>query len=303
MPVNKIKGGDDILADQQNNLTEQHGLLAQRQTGFCVVRVRTRAGNITSNQLHKVAELADKYGRGQLHFTTRQSVEMYWVPEGQLGAVLQEIDDAGLLPAIRGPRMRTVVACPGALLCKYGMCDTIALATHLDKSVVGRKLPTKTKIGISGCPNSCSKPQENDIGLQGVMLPKVVDGCVGCRACLHACKVKAIAVQNCTPRIDFRKCVGCGLCVTECPKNVFLADKQGYRVYVGGRIGKKPKLGTKILALIPEMDAYSYIQTILDAYESFSNQGERISDVVKRLGIVAFRQETLNKMFPKKMLD
>jgi len=291
------------LVDLQNSLIEQHGLLAQRQKGFCVVRVRTRAGNMTSDQLRTVADLADKYGRGQLHFTTRQSVEMYWVPDNRLGAALQEINDSGLLPSIRGPRMRTVVACPGASFCKFGICDTITLATRLDKSVVGRKLPTKTKIGISGCPNSCSKPQENDIGLQGVIIPKIADGCVGCNACAKACKVNAIEVKDCAPRIDYHECVGCGSCVKVCSTQALIGERQGYRVYVGGRIGKRPKLGTKIATAIPEIDAISCIEAILEAYDSLGNTGERISEIVKRLGKAAFRQAISTKLSPHKTLD
>jgi len=286
------------VGNQDDSIIGQHGLLAQKQAGFCVVRVRTRGGNITSDHLRKVAELADKYGRGQLHFTTRQSIEMYWIPSDQLGPMLREIADSGLLPSIRGPRMRTVVACPGASLCKFGICDTSTLATQLDKSVVGRQLPTKTKIGISGCPNSCSKPQENDIGLQGIIVPRVTDGCVGCSACVQVCKVLAIEVQDRTPRINFRGCVGCGLCIKSCPTHSLLGAKQGYKVYVGGRIGKKPRLGIKMFAVIPESKAYSYVEAILEAYHRFGNEGERISDVLKRHGIVALRQVVAAKLSP-----
>jgi dissimilatory sulfite reductase (desulfoviridin) alpha/beta subunit len=69
----------------QHNSIRQHGHIKQQQQGFVAVRIRTIAGNMTSDQLRKVAYLSDKYGQGQLHITTRQSVEIHWVQENQKG--------------------------------------------------------------------------------------------------------------------------------------------------------------------------------------------------------------------------
>ncbi|HWR10095.1 4Fe-4S binding protein [Sporomusa sp.] len=274
-----------------HNATRQHGKIDQQQPGFSAIRIRTIAGNLTSDQFHKLAELSVKYGRGQLHITTRQSVEIHWVQENQLDLVFKEIHDFGLLLAVRGARVLTVIACPGIRLCKRGIGDTIMLTTQLNDLIVGQELAGKTKIAVSGCPSSCAKPQINDIGLHGVAIPAVTSGCVGCNCCIQGCKVAAMEVRGFMPHIDMNKCVGCGTCVKNCPQQALRAEKQGYAVYVGGKIGKQPMLGTRIFAVIPEQEAISYVQAILDVYKRLGLKGERIGDVIDRIGVAAFQQE------------
>ena len=169
------------------------------------------------------------------------------MPEEKLDQALQALTDANLLLAVRGPRVLTTIACPGAALCKKGICDTGALTAQLNESMVGREQPGKTKIAVSGCPNSCAKPQINDIGLHGVIVPSVRGGCTECGACVSVCKVKAISVQNHIPHIDFEQCVLCGLCVRACVPKALVAEKQGYTVYVGGKVGRKTDAGPKTI--------------------------------------------------------
>jgi anaerobic sulfite reductase subunit C len=285
--------------DGPTNSIRQHGHIEQRQKGFSAVRIRIIAGNMTSNQLRKVADLSDKYGQGQLHITTRQSVEIHWVQEKQFDKIFQEIHDSGLLLAVRGSRIMTVIACPGRTLCKKGIGDTVMLATHLNDVMVGRELSGKTKIAVSGCPNSCAKPQINDIGLHGVTIPIVTDGCIGCNFCVQSCKAEAIEVREFIPYIDRKKCIECGICVKICPKQVLIAERQGYAVYVGGKIGRKPMLGTKIFSVIPEQEAISYIQGILDVYNRLGFKGERIGAMINRIGIANFQKELLRQELSK----
>lgn len=275
----------------QTDAILQHGQIQQPQPGFSAVRIRTIAGNMTSGQFRKAAGLADKYGRGQLHITTRQSVEIHWVQTDQLAAIFQEILDSGLLLAIRGMRIMTVIACPGRSLCRRGLGDTATLAFQLNESLVGRELAGKTKIAVSGCPSSCAKPQINDIGLHGVIIPAVTGHCAGCSLCAHNCQAGAIEVQNGISRIDSKKCIGCGRCVQNCPHQALIAEKQGFAVYIGGKIGKKPLLGTRIFTVIPESEALSCIHAILAAYKRLGTKGERIGDTIRRLGMTALEQE------------
>ncbi len=278
-----------------NDPINKHGQIEQLQKGFFAVRIRTIAGNLSSEQLRKVAELTDKYGRGQLHITTRQSLEIHWVQELRLADLFREIQDAGLLLAVRGARMLSVIACPGRTLCQRGISDTIMLTNRLNEGMVGNELPGKTKIAVSGCPSSCAKPQINDIGLHGVSIPAVNGGCVGCGVCAQSCKVKAAQIHNGRLSINGSKCVGCGVCVKKCPHQVLSSERQGYAIYVGGKIGRVPMLGTKLFASIPEEEAVFYIETILDVYQQLSLEGERIGTVIKRIGLDTFREELFKK--------
>lgn len=284
---------------EQHSSMRRHGRIEQQQRGFTAVRIRTVGGHMTSDQLRKVADLAEAYGRGQLHITTRQSVEIHWVEENRLNSIFQEIHNSGLLLAVRGARIMTVVACPGIKLCRKGIGDTAMLAIQLNASVVGREMAGKTKIAVSGCPSSCAKPQINDIGLHGVIIPAVAGGCAGCNACIKACKVEAIQVRESGPDIDRERCIGCGSCVRNCPQQALIAGRQGYAVYAGGKIGKRPMLGVKLLSAVPEQDAAAYIQVMLDVYQRLGLKGERIGEMMKRIGAANFQQE-VSKLFSAK---
>lgn len=274
---------------------KQHGFIEQKQKGFYSLRIRTRAGNMTTEQLRKVADLADKYAKGQVHFTTRQSVEMPWVPEVHYRAMMQEIKDAGLLWAVCGQRMRTIVACPGAAICRFGLVDTVSLAGKLDEIYVGQELPSKTKLGISGCANSCGKPQENDIGLQGVIEPVLGEGCIGCGVCSMLCKAQAVELVNDEPVFNKEKCIGCGRCMNICPERAIEAKYFGYNLYVGGKIGRFPQLGVKVVEAIAESDVVSYLEAVLAAYRSLAQKGERVANVINRVGLELFTSEIVRQ--------
>ncbi|QJW47856.1 4Fe-4S dicluster domain-containing protein [bacterium BFN5] len=279
--------------DGKHDFIEKHGYIKQREEGFFAIRIRTIAGKLTSDQLRSLACLADNYANGQIHITTRQSVELHWVQENRLESVFQEIHELGLLHAVRGSRVFTVIACPGISLCKKGICNTVNLAEQLDAFMVGRVQPAKTKIALSGCPNSCAKPQINDIGLHGVIIPTVGLGCIGCKTCENICKVKAVSMQNGQPQIETEKCLSCGVCVRNCPRQALRVHKQGYSLYIGGKIGKKPMLGHKLFTVIPEQDAIFYIENILAVYNRLAGKNERIGDVINRIGLSSFRQAVL----------
>lgn len=271
-------------------------MIEQKQTGFRAVRIRTVGGNLSSQQLKILAELAEKYGKGQLHLTTRQSVEIHWIAATAVDAMLAEVRAMSLLPAVRGTRVLTVMACPGAALCRKGIGDAADLALQLNTAVVGREQPGKTKIAVSGCPNSCVKAQINDIGLHGVIIPEVQAGCDGCNACAAVCKINAIAVRDKVPVIDHESCVWCGLCARICPQQALTVAKQGYALYVGGKVGRQPVLGSKLFAVVPPEAAVSVISAVLEVYGELGRQGERIADVLRRTGLVHFRQAVVDRL-------
>lgn len=278
-------------------LTDEYkarGFIAQKQKGYYVTRIRTRAGNMTSKQIVRVAQLADKYGQGYVHFTTRQAVEIPGVQETDYEAIMQEIREADLLPAVCGPRVRTIVACPGLAYCKFGLLDTVSLAENLDELFVGLELPAKTKIAISGCPNSCAKPQENDIGLQGSATVEVQDGCIGCNACVKTCRVKAITVAQNRPLIDKHECINCGRCAAICPAKAVTVKHVGYNLYIGGKIGRQPRLGTKIITAIPQTHVVLHVEAVINVYKQLANKGERIANMLERIDL-EYLQTEINK--------
>ncbi|RLI85684.1 MAG: NAD(P)/FAD-dependent oxidoreductase, partial [Archaeoglobales archaeon] len=77
-------------------------------------------------------------------------------------------EEVGLVPtAANGPCVRSVKVCPGKTYCKIGLQETLELGLELEKRYSGLVLPSKFKIGVSGCPNSCTEPVVKDLGFMG----------------------------------------------------------------------------------------------------------------------------------------
>lgn len=58
-----------------------------------------------------------------------------------------------------------VQACPGNIVCKYGVQDSLGLGIEIEEFFLGMDLPAKVKIGISGCSFCCGESFVRDIGI------------------------------------------------------------------------------------------------------------------------------------------
>lgn len=150
------------------------GFLHNKGTDCFSARIVTVNGKITSAQVRALADLSDTYGNGVVTFTTRQSVEMQGIPFAQIPAFTDAVKAMGLFVGGTGPKVRPVVACKGTT-CPCGLIDTFALSAAIHKRFYEGwhdvALPGKFKIAVGGCPNNCVKPDLNDLGVVGCVLP------------------------------------------------------------------------------------------------------------------------------------
>ena len=105
-----------------------------------------------------------------MHATVRQGIEIPFVRYEDIEAVEKQLRAAAILTGTSGPRLRTTTACPGTNWCKSGLIDTFHLAERIEKETgikCGMDLPHKFKIAISGCANTCTRPQGSEIGIHG----------------------------------------------------------------------------------------------------------------------------------------
>ena len=150
------------------------GFLHNKWTDNFSARVVTAHGVVTAAQMKVLGEIAEKFGNGTVTLTTRQSFELPGIPLAKVDAFEKAIVAAGLWVGGTGPKVRPVVSCKGTT-CTFGLIDTFGLAKKLhEKFYVGWhdvKLPAKFKIAVGGCPNNCVKPNLNDLGIVGCVLP------------------------------------------------------------------------------------------------------------------------------------
>lgn len=265
-----------------------NGFLQQVDEEFFDLRIRVVAGQLTAEKLIAVSQLAKEYGRGEVHLTSRQGVEIPFIKKESIPEVKEFLKIKGLEPGILGARVRTITACQGADICKHGKIGTTDLARKVTDATMDIELPHKFKIGITGCCNNCLKAEENDLGIKGGIEPKwQSEKCTFCGACQFKCPAGAITVDKDNYILKYSKkdCVYCGKCVTACTKKAW-TGKNGYLIYFGGTFGNKILIGQRILPII--FSSEEVIEIVLKAlkfYQEQGKKGQRIGFILEGKGI------------------
>ncbi len=271
---------------------KKSGYMKQRQKDLFVVRLRMACGNVTSEQLAGISKIAKKYGTGYVHITMRQGIQIPNVDIHNLDAITKELEENGTPPGSCGSRIRNVTSCPGSVECNYGIINTYALGGMLDREFFGEEMPVKMKLAVTWCPNACAIPQENDFGVMGILKPAIyTDDCTGCGTCTFMCPEKAIAVENDKAKILWDKCNLCGACAGACPTDLIYEEWKGYKIFVGGKIGKHPKLGKELTIAKSPQEAVALFRKIIDWSKKNTQVGERFGDCLDRVGFDNFNRE------------
>ena len=147
------------------------------------------------------------------------------------------------------------------------------------------KLHHEFRVTVSDCPNACSRPQIVDVGLIGALkLETTNEVCSECQACVDICKEKAISIANGVPIIDESLCLYCGQCVNVCPTGTITEGKRGYRVLVGGKLGRHPRLGEELGGIHEKKEALIKVERSLDHYQKHCLSGERFGEILEKTG-------------------
>ena len=278
-----------------------HEAGAIESTGHKVITLPTTNGKITAQQTAVLAQAAEKFGSGEVEFTTRLTVEIRGVHFDDIPAFQEFIAPAGLITGGTGSLVRPVVSCKGTT-CQYGLYDTFALSEKIHQQFYlgyhSVKLPHKFKIACGGCPNNCVKPTLNDLGIIGQLVPNVdPDSCNGCKKCqiVNTCPMQAAKLEDGELTINQELCNNCGRCIGRCPFDVIEDGVPGYKIYIGGRWGKKIAHGQPLNRIFT--DEEELLRTVEKTILFFREQGktgERLADTIHRLGFDYVEKEILS---------
>ncbi len=271
---------------------KKSGYMKQRQKDLFVVRLRMPCGNLTSEQLSGIARIANEYATGNVHITMRQGIQIPNVDLHDLDAITRELENNSTPPGSCGPRIRNITSCPGNSECNFGIIDTYGMGDLLDKEFFGEDMPVKIKFAVTGCPNACAKPQENDFGVMGVLRPLMNTAeCTGCGTCPYMCPEKAIVMKEDKATILWDKCNMCGACVGTCPNDLIVEEYKGYKIFVGGKIGRHPRLGKELSEEKTPEDVVTLFRKIINWSKKNTSVGERFGDCLERVGFEKFKKE------------
>jgi sulfite reductase (ferredoxin) len=159
---------DDIFRDHA-------GIHPQKQPGLFYVGASVLRGRISSQQLRIAADLAERYGNGELRATNTQNLVIVNVPREQTAALALALETAGLHVSA-SPFWRGAVACTGSEFCKLAITETKGFTRWLVEELEERlpEFDQQLKLNVTGCPNSCGQHRIADIGLEGKKLK--IDG-------------------------------------------------------------------------------------------------------------------------------
>lgn len=277
--------------------------------GKTALRVRVPGGHIETKWFSLIHEIAEKYGNGTAHITTRQGFELPGIdfekiPE--INRMLQPLILAMGLEKDPGDKgypaagTRNISACIGNQVCPFGNDDTSRLAMELEQLVYPHDL--HFKIAVTGCPNDCIKAVMNDFGIICTVEPVYNESrCISCKACVDHCSkavVGALTFKDFSVVRNPNACIGCGECIRKCPTEALTRSAtKSYRLVIMGRTGKKnPRIARTFIKWINKDSIFKIIENtyaFVDRYIDRTLDKEHVGYIVDRVGYHAFRDEVL----------
>lgn len=263
--------------------------LGESATNRLILRLRATCGEVTSDQLRKTADVAEKYGNGFVHFAVRGAPEIPYIEKKHLESIRQELHNVGMGLLDNG--IDNLQTCFGSY-CTENNADPQSLLRKIDKLVAELGLNNlDIKISASGCPNSCGIAHLNDIGFYGVVEPKIDSGtCDGCELCVPVCKRKAIKVIGGVAIIDREKCRNCGQCIVVCPFDAILEKRRGFAVLVGGRESEDTRLGEIIAEFLSEEEALEVTERCLNI---LMERNSDMAAIIDEIGLEEVKQQLI----------
>ena len=201
-----------------------------------------------------------------------------------------------------------VDACFGASGCPHRTVASESLVDAIEKRLAGAdllgflrqqvtgglKYHHEFRISIADCPNACSQPQIKDVGIIGAASPVVTDApCSACGACLDACREDAVGMSPTGALADIAasRCIHCGACVNACPTGTLSIGRKGYRVLIGGRLGRHPRLARELPGIFDAPTVLLMLDDFLAYYKTHSTRGRRFAHLLSDADIDRFAEK------------
>jgi sulfite reductase beta subunit-like hemoprotein/uncharacterized protein (UPF0332 family) len=170
--IRKYRAGE-VDETKMQKLRLHFGTYAQRQEGVQMQRIKIPGGVLSADQLVRLADAADRFGSGFLHFTTREDAQIYYVKLEETPDLLRFLAEAGITSREAcGNTVRNITACYRAGTSATEAFNVLpysqALFRFLVRNKYNQNLGRKFKITFEGCADDHSNLRTHDIGLWAV---------------------------------------------------------------------------------------------------------------------------------------
>ena len=170
--IRRYRAGE-VDETKMQKLRLHFGTYAQRQEGVQMQRIKIPGGVLNANQLIRLADAADRFGSGFLHFTTREDAQIYYVKLEETPDLLRFLAEAGITSREAcGNTVRNITACYRAGTSATEVFNVVpysqALFRFLVRNKYNQNLGRKFKITFEGCAEDHSGLRIHDIGLWAV---------------------------------------------------------------------------------------------------------------------------------------
>jgi len=149
-------------------LRDHVGVHAQKKAGLSYVGASVLRGRMTGEQLQAAADLAERFGSGNLRATIAQNLIFIDVPNNKTAELVKELGQIGL--QVDGSVFwRGAIACTGTEFCKLAITETKGFARWVVEEMQERlpQFDQELRLHVTGCPNSCGQHWIADIGMEG----------------------------------------------------------------------------------------------------------------------------------------
>jgi sulfite reductase beta subunit-like hemoprotein len=165
----------EITEDAFRPFRLKHGIYGQRQQGVQMVRCKIPGGLLTAAQVERMGQIADEFGGGRGHLTTRQNIQYHFVPLQRVPDLMYQLAEVGLTNREACYNtVRNVTVCDWAGIAQDEVFDVRPYAQRVAYAFLRKdltvNLPRKFKIAFDGCAgHDCIQGAINDIGLRATI--------------------------------------------------------------------------------------------------------------------------------------
>ena len=168
--------GSALASDAAFARWAEHNLQAHKVAGYAAVVLSTKPGpalppgDVTAEQMEGVAELAERYGFGEIRIAHEQNLVLPDVRKADLYAVWQRASELGLATPNIG-LLTDIISCPGGDYCSLANAKSIPIAQAIQARFADLDHLHdlgELSLNISGCMNACAHHHIGNIGILGV---------------------------------------------------------------------------------------------------------------------------------------